>query len=83
MENVNPFDMFFQRCYGMSFIPNIRDMTQQAIGILRGGHFEEAKVNAKPQEIVPSKQLSFLKKLHLAGLLTMCRSATVLWVSDF
>jgi len=63
MENVNPFDMFFQSCYGMSFIPRIRDMTQQAIGILRSGHFEEAKVDAKSQELVPSKPLSFPEKV--------------------
>ena len=69
MKNINPFDMLFQNCYGMSFIPNIRDMAQQAIGVLRSGHFEEVKVNAQLQELAPSKQLALPEKVTLNWIL--------------
>jgi hypothetical protein len=65
IRNVDPFDMFFQDCYGISLIPNTRDMTQQAIGVLRSGHLEEAKVNTKSEMAASSKQLSLPEKVTL------------------
>ncbi|OGS93220.1 MAG: hypothetical protein A2X75_02290 [Gallionellales bacterium GWE2_58_10] len=50
ISNANPFDMFFENYYGISFIPKIRDMTQQTIGVLHS-HIEESKVNTKFKKI--------------------------------
>ncbi len=37
MRNIDPFDMIFDAPYGMSLVPNIRDMVDKTIGVLRAG----------------------------------------------
>ena len=48
LKNVDPFDMIFENYYGILFIPNIRDMSQQAIGIYLAGGLPE-KERAEPE----------------------------------
>ncbi|NOU01350.1 MAG: hypothetical protein HOO95_07245 [Gallionella sp.] len=62
LNNINPFDGLFQTYYGQSLIPNIRDMTQQAIGLLRSGRLEEVK------EIPRNSHLPLPEKVTLAWL---------------
>ena len=58
LQNVDPFDMLFESYYSMSFIPTIRDMTQQAIGVLRSGRLEEVKVEPERKDAVVYKELA-------------------------
>jgi hypothetical protein len=37
MRNIDPFDMIFEAPYLMSMVPNIRDMVEKTIGVLRAG----------------------------------------------
>ena len=69
LRNVDPFDMLFESYYGMSFIPNIRDMTQQAIGVLRSGRLEEVKQEPQKKEAVFYKELAAPEKVTLIWLL--------------
>lgn len=39
MKNVDPFDSVFQPLYGQSVIPTIRDMIEQAIGVMKDADF--------------------------------------------
>jgi len=43
MENVNPFDMIFQNAWGRSFIPDIIDMVEQAIGKYKNNLVDNAE----------------------------------------
>jgi len=68
LQNVDPFDMMFESYYGMSFIPNIRDMTQQAVGVLRSGRLEEVKEEPQEREAVVYKDLAAPEKVTLTWL---------------
>jgi len=69
LQNVDPFDMIFETYYGMSFIPNIRDMTQQAIGVyLAGGLPEKEKSEPDNRKHVIYKQLEVPEKVTLGWL---------------
>jgi hypothetical protein len=69
LQNVDPFDMIFENYYGMSFIPNMRDMTQQAIGVyLAGGLPEKEKSEPDNREHVVYKQLEVPEKVTLGWL---------------
>ena len=60
--------MLFESYYGTSFIPNIRDMTQQAIGVLRSGRLEEVKEEPQKTESVVNKELAAPEKVTLIWL---------------
>ena len=68
LQNVDPFDMLFEIYFGMSFIPTIRDMTQQAIGVLRSGRLEEVKEEPEKKEAVVYKELAAPEKVTLIWL---------------
>lgn len=68
LQNVDPFDMLFESYYGMSFIPTIRDMTQQTIGVLRSGRLEEVKEEPQKKEAVVYKELTAPDKVTLIWL---------------
>jgi len=69
IRNADPFDMLFESYYGMSFIPTIRDMTQQAIGVLRSGRLDEVKGEPQKAEPVVYKELPVPEKVTLIWLL--------------
>ena len=50
IRNADPFDMIFENYFGMSLIPAVRDMTQQAIGVFRSGRIEEIKKEPRERE---------------------------------
>lgn len=60
--------MLFESYYGMSFIPTIRDMTQQAVGVLRSGRLEEVKEEPQKEEAVVYKELAAPEKVTLIWL---------------
>lgn len=68
IKNVDPFDMLFESYYGMSFIPTIRDMTQQTIGVLRSGRLDEVKGEPQKAEAVVYKELPVPEKVTLVWL---------------
>jgi hypothetical protein len=49
LHNIDPFDMLFDSPFGMSLIPTLRDMTQQAMGVFRSGRVPP-KGRGKPQK---------------------------------
>jgi hypothetical protein len=48
IRNVDLFDMIFENYFGMSLVPSVRDITQQAIGVMRSGRLDE--VNKEPEK---------------------------------
>lgn len=68
INNVDPFNMLFESYYGMSFIPTIRDMTQQTIGVLRSGRLDEVKEEPQKEEAVVYKELPVPEKVTLVWL---------------
>ncbi len=68
LQNVDPFDMLFENYFGISFILTIRDMTQQAVGVLRSGRLEEVKEEPEKKEAVVYKELAAPEKVTLIWL---------------
>lgn len=68
LQNVDPIDMLFKDYYGMSFIPTIRDMTQQAVGVLRRGGLDDAKEEHQKEETVANEELVVPEKVTLVWL---------------
>ena len=61
--------MLFESYYGMSFIPTLRDMTQQAVGVYQAGGPPRHTAAVKPgQEPVIHKELSIPERVTLAWL---------------
>lgn len=60
IKDANPFDMIFESVYGLSAIPTLRDMTQQAIGVYRNGKLKKERkqdqtANTVPDSLKPEK----------------------------
>jgi len=68
LQNVDPIDMLFKDYYGMSFIPTIRDMTQQAVGVLRSGGLDDANEEHQKEATVTCKELAAPEKVTLIWL---------------
>ena len=50
MQDVNPFDMIFEQVYLRSFIPYVRDMVNETIGVLEGWKRNPPKENPERNE---------------------------------
>ena len=69
IQNMDPFDTIFERFYGMSFIPSIRDMLQQSVGVLRAGELiPETQAGGEPHERMVYKQLEMPERVTLGWL---------------
>lgn len=67
LKNVDPFDMLFESYYGVSFIPNVRDMIQKAIGVYRAGGPVRGPEPAKEEDVI-YKQLELPEPVTLSWL---------------
>lgn len=68
LQNVDPIDMLFEDYYSMSFIPTIRDMAQQAVGVLRSGGLNDAKEEHQKEATVAYRELAAPEKVTLIWL---------------
>ncbi|MDV2077794.1 hypothetical protein [Marinobacter xestospongiae] len=68
LQNVDPFDMIFDDYFGMSFIPTLRDMVQQAIGVIQADPDDSDTGKCEKEERIVYKQLDVPEKVTLAWL---------------
>jgi hypothetical protein len=68
LQNIDPFDMIFDDYFGRSFIPTLRDMVQQAIGVLKADPIDGDTGNCEKEVRIMYKQLDVPEKVTLAWL---------------
>jgi predicted nucleotide-binding protein len=65
--SVDPFDHLFEPPYGVSVIPNVFDMIDQTIGVIRSGKFEQQKHFAQTMVKNPGDRRSNIKVCLVHG----------------